>query len=465
MEQPQSAHTESLLAEKLVRDPRIAQAKALIAEALKEQQEQLKGIRPPHPDRKEAYKTMIECYSSLRGVDLWYPYLGSGIGNGPLVELMDGSVKYDFIGGIGVHYFGHSHPAIVNASIDAAINDTTMQGNLQQNGDSLALTELLLEASGLDHCFLTSSGSMANENALKIIFQNRHPANRLLAFDNCFTGRTLAIAAITDKPAYRQGLPTCINVDYVPFFNPDRPVESREIALETLKYHLQRYPGQHAGMIFELVQGEGGIYPGDTPFFMALIEELKKQGIKVFIDEVQTFGRLPALFAFQHFQLQDYVDVVTIGKLSQVCATLYRKDLKTKPGLLSQTFTSSSAQIRTGFTIIRSLIDEGYFGPSGKIQSMHDYFIKGLKEIEKRHPKLLSGPWGLGAMIAFTPFSGEANKVLKLSQRLFDAGVICFTTGHSPSRIRFLIPMGAIREKDIDEVLTILEHTLTTHSE
>lgn len=454
-----------LIADKLTNDPRIEQAKQLIEEAVSDHQKEIGKVLPPDPEKTISYQELLKYFGAMRGGNLWYPYLGSGIGNGALVELLDGSVKYDFISGIGVHYWGHSHPELINTSIDAAISDTTMQGHLQQNMESLSLTETLVSASGLDHCFLTSSGAMANENALKIIFQNKYPAQRILAFEHCFAGRTLAIASITDKHKYRDGLPTCLEVDYVPFFDPANPEQSIQKALDVLRSHLQRYPNQHAAMIFELVQGEGGFYPGDTAFFVALMEELKKHEIKVLVDEVQTFGRLPELFAYQYFKLDEYVDVVTIGKLSQVCATLFRKELKPKPGLLSQTFTGSSTQIQSGHVIINSLINGRYFGPEGKIQKIHEYFVKGLQSIERRSPELLCGPWGLGAMIAFTPFNGEPAKVLELSHKLFEAGVISFITGSHPTRIRFLVPMGAITEKDIDEVLSIVEETLITTKE
>ena len=64
---------------------------------------------------------------------------------------------------------------------------------------------------------------MANENALKAAFQKRFPANRVLAFEHGFAGRTLALSQVTDKPAYRKGLPETLAVDHIPFFDPARP--------------------------------------------------------------------------------------------------------------------------------------------------------------------------------------------------------------------------------------------------
>ena len=60
-------------------------------------------------------------------------------------------------------------------------------------------------------------------------------------------GRTCLLANITDKPAYREGLPHIIDVDYVPFGPEGVPI-------------LEKYLKEHsyAAMTFELIQGEGG---------------------------------------------------------------------------------------------------------------------------------------------------------------------------------------------------------------
>ncbi|MEC7840416.1 MAG: aminotransferase class III-fold pyridoxal phosphate-dependent enzyme [Chlamydiota bacterium] len=449
-----------LVSSKLTNDPRIAEAKGLILSAIEEHQKEITGIKPANPTMQQSYENTISSFGEVRGGALWYPYIGSGIGNGPLVELKDGSVKYDFISGIGVHYWGHSHPDLIQASIDAAISNTIMQGHLQQNDDSIELSRLLLNNCQMDHCFLTTSGAMANENALKIAFQKNHPASRVLAFEGCFAGRTLAISQITDKPLYRDGLPDTLNVDYVPFYDESNPTKSTENALKILKQHIARYPRQHAVMIFEMVQGEGGIKPGTHAFFKTLMEELRSHGIAILVDEVQSFGRTPQLFACQHFNVEEYVDIITIGKLSQICATLFRKEFKPKPGLLSQTFTGSTTVIRAGLEIISSLVEGNYYGETGKIQEFHHYFAKHLERLSQKYPSDIEGPWGIGAMIAFTPFQGDKKKVLQFTHDLFEAGVISFVAGSSPMRVRFLIPIGAIEKSDIDTVAEILEKTI-----
>jgi 4-aminobutyrate aminotransferase-like enzyme len=462
---PRCETASGLAADVLAADPRVIEAHRLLLEAIGDHQRTLTGVRAPAGDRADDYDRLIQHFGQLRGGELYFPYLGSGIGNGALVELADGSVKYDMISGIGVHYFGHGHPAILAATIRAAMSDIVMQGNLQQDREAVDLTRLLLEQAGtggckIAHALLTTSGAMANENALKIVFQKKQPAQRLLAFEHGFAGRTLALAQVTDKAAYRVGLPTVLAVDYVPFFNPAAPHASTAATLAALKRHLARFPKQYAAMIVECVQGEGGYHAGDAAFFAALCRELRANNIAIVFDEVQTFGRTTRLFAFQHFGLEEFADVVTIGKLSQLCATLFTPEFKPLPGLISQTFTASTSALFAGRAIIRELLAGDYFGPAGRIQCVHDWFEQRLLAIAARHPGWIAGPFGLGAMIAFTPFDGSADAVKNLLRKLFENGVIAFLAGADPIRVRFLPPVGAVSEQDVESVCRILETTM-----
>jgi 4-aminobutyrate aminotransferase-like enzyme len=457
--------TKKTVGEQFFCDPRIVEAKKLLTDALKEHSKKITGVKPADPDLKNSYEELLKSFAQDRGGALWYKYLGTGMGNGALVELADGSVKYDFITGIGVHFFGHSHPGVVAAQIDGAISNTTMSGNLQQNVDSPKLFRLLINQANkygakLEHMFMTSSGAMAAENALKMAFQKRHPAGRVLAFEKCFMGRTIAVSAITDKAQYRQGIPHTLNVDYLPFYDPKNHQGSIDCAVAGLKRHLSRYPGQYAAICAELVQGEGGYYVGHTEFFKAIFEECKKNNISVIIDEVQTFARTSELFAFQYFKIDEYVDFVNIGKNSQICATLYKADHKPGPGLISQTFTSSSSAINAAYYIINEVVHNGYLGSDGKNEKFHHRFKTHLDNLHKKYPDKIEGPWGLGAMVGMTVFKGDADKTKDFSFKLYDNGVLSFMAGAAPTRLRFLMPVGAVTEKDIDNVCELIEKTL-----
>lgn len=446
-------------------DPRLKEAKKLIQDALKEHQKQITGVKPANPELKESYDQLLKKMGEYRGGALFFNYLGTGIGHGPLVELADGSVKYDFITGIGVHYMGHSHPGVIDAQINGAISNTVMNGHLQQNTDSAKLVELFSTqackyGAEVKNVFLTTSGAMANENGFKMIFQKRYPAARFFSFEKCFSGRTLGMAWVTDKAAYRQGLPKTIDVDYIPFYNAEDHKGSIEKAVYAMKKAVTRFPGQHAGFIMELIQGENGSWVGHTEYFEALIAVCKENNISVLVDEVQTFGRTKELFAFQYFKLDKHVDIVAVGKNSQVCATLFKDDHKPKAGLMSQTFTGSSSQIAASNYVVNEMVNGGYLGENGKIEKLHAHFKGHLEKLAKKYPDKVQGPFGVGAMVAFTPFGGNDAKVKDLTMKLFENGVLSFMAGSAPTRIRFLMPIMATETNHIDEVCAIIEKTL-----
>ncbi len=454
-----------LLADQLLSDPRVAQARQALLQALQDHQRQLTDIRPPDPERKISFDALVKSFGETRGGNLYYPFLGSGIGNGPLVELADGSVKFDLISGIGVHHFGHSHSRLLSASLDAALRDTVMQGNLQQNTESASLAAGLLERakpeSRLAHCFLSTSGAMANENALKLAFHKRPGTSRVVAFEHTFAGRSLALSCVTDKAAYRTGMPTVLNVDYLPYFDPEHPAESTAHAVSVLRGHIARYPGQHAAIWCELVLGEGGFYPGSNEFFTALCREARAANIAVVADEVQTFGRTSRLFAFQHFGLEQWVDIVTVGKMLQVCATLFTDALKPAPGIISQTFTASTSAILAADAIVRELLTDDLFGESGRNARVHAHFVRRFNDIATRHPGWIRGPYGIGGMIAFAALDGSEKTAKALLNRLFDAGIIAFYNGSNPTRIRMLPPVPVLTDAHIDTICEMIESVLS----
>src|SRR5690606_33464407 len=118
-------------------------------------------------------------------------------------------------------------------------------------------------------------------------------------------------------------------------------------AVGKLKRLLARHPKRHAAFWAELIAGEGGYLAGSHDFFAALCEPLREAGVPIIFDEIQTFSRTSRPFAFQHYGLDRFADIVTVGTITQVCATLYRKEFHPTAPILSQTFTGSTSAIRT----------------------------------------------------------------------------------------------------------------------
>ena len=443
----------------------------------------LTAIRPAlSPELKQSFDQFIEKAGSIRGRAPLYPFIGSGIGNGPFVELMDGSVKIDLITAIGVNFFGHSEPDLIRAAAEASIGDICMQGHLQMNQEPTQLSELILneakKRSHLAHCFLCNSGVMANENALKVCYQKHAPASRVIAFRDCFMGRTITMSQIGDAAANRQGLPLSTLVDYMPFYDAaaakrmsagDASGQARFIdqSIARLREYTERYPGQHACFIFELIQGEGGFNTAPTEFFRELATVCKDAKIAVWDDEVQTFGRTERMFAFDTLGLGDMVDVVCIGKMSQVCAILFTSDYNPKPGLLSQTFLGSNDALSVGRKVIEKLATGDYYGPSGRIARHHKIFTDHVHALAKKHPQwfpanpnVLDFAGGHGGMMRFTPFGGKKDPIMKLCRAMFDEGVIGFYAGHDPYHIRLLPPLGVLDEKLWPTIFEVIEKAM-----
>ncbi len=436
-------------------------------------------VRPAREELKVGYDALLKEAADVRGRGLLYPYLGSGVGNGALVELLDGSVKWDMITGIGVHFFGHSDPETIRASMLGAAEDTLQHGNLLSGNGPYEFARVLLDeakkGSRLKYCFATTSGCMANENAIKICYQKHAPASRVIAFKDCFMGRSVTMSQIGDAAANRIGIPLSTQIDYMPFYDEaaakrmsagDVSGKTRLIdaAVARLREYVERYPKQHACFIFELVQGEGGFNTAPREFFTALMDVCKASSIAVWDDEIQSFGRTESMFAYDALGLGAYVDVFCVGKMTQVCATLYTEEYNPGPGLLSGTFTSSGPAFRIGTSVLQRLREGQYYGPNGQFARQHGLFAQHVRNLAAKHPEWFpSSPdvadivGGTGGMMRFTPFGGKKDKVTKLCKHLFDAGVLVFYCGHGPYHIRMLPPMPVFKDADWPRVFACIE--------
>ena len=221
----QTQHAHATVGSAIHSSPAIEAAIHAIRTEVAAKQRELTSARPARAELKESLDSWLKRATEVRGRGPLYPYLGSGAGNGALVELADGSVKWDLINGIGVHMFGHGDLDLIEASIRGSLSDLVMQGNLQFNAEAIEFGEFLsneaLRSSNLKHCFITNSGCMANEAALKVCQQKTNGAPRIIAFADCFMGRSTTMSQIGDTAGYRQGLALNIHVDYLPFYDPE----------------------------------------------------------------------------------------------------------------------------------------------------------------------------------------------------------------------------------------------------
>jgi acetylornithine/N-succinyldiaminopimelate aminotransferase len=460
---PEKEDHMSIIGDQLSQSEKINQLIKELSTEVEKNNSAISGIKPASADHTESYKKLMDTTAQFRGRPLHYPYIGSGAGRGPYVELSDGSVKMDLINGIGIHLFGHSHPRVIKAGLRGALMDIVMQGNLEPNREyvqfSKKLVELASKKSNLKHVWFATCGTMANENALKMARQKNSPAKMIVSFKNAFAGRSTMMAEVTDNPAYKQGLPEYNEVLRLPFYDKKDPASS-EKTLRLLKEHVAKHEKNIACFSFEPMLGEGGYMPANREFFVPLLEFCKEQKIAIWADEVQTFARTGEMFAFETLDIGKYVDIVTIAKTVQLGATLYTEEYNPKPGLIAGTFSGSTVSMHTGMEMLDMLVNDNYLGPKGRIQNIHNQIIKGLEQLGTTTCKgKISDACGMGLMIAFTPFEGKKEQLDLFLKNLFNNGIIAFSCGKDPMRARFLVP-ACIQDEDIKIALQIIEKTI-----
>ncbi|MBI4178188.1 aminotransferase class III-fold pyridoxal phosphate-dependent enzyme [bacterium] len=419
---------------------------------------EITGVRGP--GRPDGTGTLLKEVARIRGRPLFYPYIGSGRGRGALVELADGSVKWDFITGIGTNFFGHGDRRMREVALRAALSDVPIQGHLQPNRE---YAEFLTALSGVApgrcvHAWPSLSGSMANENALKIIRQKKHPAWRILRFSDAFAGRSAALSEITDNDLNKKGQPDLGQAVHIPFYDPEETWSTAR-TLDEIQAALRRHPGECAALHVELIQGEGGFREAPREFFSAVFELCLREGLAVWVDEIQTFGRTGEFFALERMGLAELADVVTVGKMLCGSAVLFSPEYNPEPGLISGTFAGYTVGLALGADVIQRLSDEGHVGAAGKIRILE----KALTEIlgQMRDGGRIRDFTAVGCMAALTPNRSNLDAVKDLIRRLFDAGLCVYYAGHrEPYRLRMLLPGGCLGPEDLSEPFDILNREL-----
>lgn len=302
----------SLVGRKIAESPKVESLIKDLVQEVTNINEQIKGPQAPQSELVDAGKTWFDKVGQFRGRPLHYPYVGTGAGRGPFVELEDGSIKLDLINGIGIHLMGHGNPRVMHAAVRGALSDIVTQGNLQPNREYEIFLEKIVKYasknSRLKYAWLSTCGTMANESALKMARQKNSPARLVMSFKNAFAGRSTMMAEVTDNPAYKQGLPDYNEVLRIPFFDKNDP-QSGAKALAIMKEHVAKHGKNICAFAFEPMLGEGGYQAAPREFFVPLLEFCKEQGIAVWADEVQTFTRTGELFAFETLGIGQCIDL------------------------------------------------------------------------------------------------------------------------------------------------------------
>ena len=226
-------------------------------------------------------------------------------GKGSLLYGSDGKEYIDMGSGIAVTSFGQNDPVWLQA-VTEQLGKVQHTSNLYYTEPCARLAQLLCEKTGMKKVFFGNSGAEANECAIKIA--RKYAAEKkgadystVITLENSFHGRTLTTLAATGQEHYHE------------LFQPLTPGFMHTPANDFEALKALALQEKCAGIMMEIVQGEGGVIALDADFVKQVAAFCKEEDIVLIIDEVQTGnGRTGAMYAYMHYGIQP--DVVTTAK-------------------------------------------------------------------------------------------------------------------------------------------------------
>lgn len=226
-------------------------------------------------------------------------------GKGALVYDENGKEYIDLGTGIAVNTFGVADDEWI-AAVTAQLGKCQHTSNLFYSEPCAMLAKTLCERTGMKKVFFSNSGAEANETAIKTA--RKYAADKkgkdtytIITLKNSFHGRTITTLAATGQDVFHE--------DFTPLTQGFVYAEANNI--ESVKQLVSEY--KVAAIMFELVQGEGGVLPLEKDFVKGLAEIAAENDILLIADEVQTGnGRTGELYAYMHYSIQP--DIVSTAK-------------------------------------------------------------------------------------------------------------------------------------------------------
>ena len=361
-------------------------------------------------------------------------------GKGCYVYDTAGKRYLDFISGIGVNALGHAHPRILKVIREESAL-MIHSSNLYYHQYQGPLAKRLAEMSGLERVFFCNTGTEAVEGALKMMRAHGRAVNaekyEVISLDNSFHGRSMGALSLTGQGKYRQDFePLLPGVKFVPL----NDVAALEAA----------FSERTAGMILEMIQGEGGIYPLSHEFVAKARELGDRYNALIAADETQCgVGRPGTYFAYQRAQPVILPDIVVAAKpvacgipLGFIIANA-KAAAAIKPGMHGTTFGGGPLACRVALEFC-GMLDE--LLPA--IQRTGGYFHVRLNELARKH-SFIKEVRGFGLMIG-------VELTVPGKQLVLDAMADGLLINCTHDTVLRFLPPYIVTEKEIDLALRIL---------
>lgn len=225
-------------------------------------------------------------------------------GEGVYLYDMDGKKYLDFVSGIAVFALGY-HNEAYNDALKSQIDKIIHTSNYYYNAPAIEAAKKLKEISGMDRVFFTNSGAEAIEGAIKTArkyayLKDGKTDHEIIAMNHSFHGRTMGALSVTGNPHYREAFEPMIG-------------NIRFAELNDFDSVMAQVNDKTCAILFETVQGEGGIYPATEEFMRKVRALCDERDILMMLDEIQCgMGRTGTMFAWQRYGVRP--DVMTTAK-------------------------------------------------------------------------------------------------------------------------------------------------------
>lgn len=341
-----------------------------------------------------------------------------------------GKTYVDMGSGIGVTAFGYGDETW-KAAVCAQLDKVQHTSNLYYTEPCAKLAKLLCEKTGMKKVFFANSGAEANECAIKAA--RKYSAGKkgadcytIVTLQNSFHGRTLTTLAATGQDhfheLYQPLTPGFVHV-------PANDIQALKDCVAKVKV---------AGILMEVVQGEGGVLPLTAEYLAAANKLAHEQDIPLMMDEVQIGnGRSGKLYGYMNFDVQP--DIVStakgLGGGLPIGACLLGEKVQNVLGFgdHGSTYGGNPVCCAGGVSIIGRLTDDFL----AEVQKKSAYVFEALTGAPG-----IESVTGLGLMIGVKPVAPAAEVVKKCMER----GVLCLT---AKNKVRLLpalnIPMEDLR--------------------
>ena len=364
-------------------------------------------------------------------------------GKGSFLYGTNGKKYLDFVQGIAVNCLGHANNYLIN-SISKQSKKLWHVSNAFIIPEQERLAKRLKQKTFADYVFFQNSGAEATEAAIKFarryFYSKGQPRkNRILCINNSFHGRTLAtIFASNSKKATEGFGPKVDGFDHFNF--GDHKSLEKSITSRT------------AAIMVETIMGEGGIKVIPDYCLVGLRKLCNKKKILLILDEVQCgIGRSGKFFAFEHAKIKpDIVPIAKgIGGGFPIGAVLVNKKVASgmKPGTHGSTFGGNPLAMSAGNAVMDVMFKKGFLS---NVTKNGNHFLKGLKKLKEKYPKIIKEVRGKGLLIGLCLHRDQT----KFIQKLMDNKLL--TVRAAENVVRLLPPLN-VTKQEINLGLKILD--------